>query len=53
MQVGFFLLKQIDRALAGLAVDALIGDGIEPFSGGGIEGVEVRDIEAGEEIFFT
>ena len=34
----------------GLAVDAHVGDGVEPVSGGGVERAEVGDVESGEEV---
>ena len=34
----------------GLAVDAHIGDGVEPVAGGGVERAEVGDVESGEEV---
>ena len=35
----------------GLAVDAHVGDGVEPVAGGGVERAEVGDVESGEEVF--
>ena len=43
--------EQLDGRFAGLAVDAHVGDGVEPLAGGRIEVAEVGDFEAGEEIF--
>ena len=34
----------------GLAVDAHVGDGVEPVAGGGVERAEVGDVESGEEV---
>ena len=50
-KVGLFLLEQLDGLFSGFAVDADVGDFIQPDCGGGIDGVEVREVEAGEEIF--
>ena len=42
--------EQVNGTLSGLAVDAHIGDAIEPASRGGIHRAEVRDVESGEEV---
>ena len=36
----------------GFAVQAHIGDGVEPLPGGGIEGAEVGDLQTGEKVLF-
>jgi len=48
-----FFLKQIDGALVRLAVNTDIGDGLKPYLGGGVDGAEVGEVEAIQEIFLT
>ena len=47
-----FLQQQIDGSLLCLAVDAHVGDGIEPDLCGGLDGSELGQLEAVEEILF-
>ena len=51
LQPVTFLLEEVDGTAVGLAVDAHVGDGIEPLAGGRVEVAEVGDFEAGEEVF--
>ena len=51
-QVGLFTVPKLDGRCAGFAVDADIGDGVEPVLGGGGEHAEVGDVEAVQEILF-
>src|SRR5215469_17849117 len=46
------LPQQIDRSLLCLAVDAHVGDRIEPDLCGGVDGGEFGELEAVEEILF-
>ena len=52
-QIRLFLLPQLGRWLAGFAMDADIGDGIEPLLGGGVKSTEGGQVETGEEVFFN
>jgi len=49
--MGLFLLEQVDGLFSRFAVDADVGDLVQPDSGGGIQGLEVRDVESGQEVF--
>ena len=46
MELGELFVEQFDRETSSLAVEALIGDGVEPLACGGVEDVEVGDVEA-------
>ncbi len=47
---GLLFFEQIHWPLVGLPVDAHIGDGIEPKLGGGVDGAEIEQLEAIEEV---
>ena len=44
------LREQIDGPLLGLAVDAHVGDGVEPHLCGGLKGTEIGRLEPVQEI---
>jgi hypothetical protein len=52
-QMRTLLGKQIDGALLHLAVDAHVGDGIEPDLRGGLNGAELGQLQSAQEIFLT
>ena len=45
-------VEPVDGTLLGLAMDAHVGDGVEPVPARGVQGVEVGEVESGEEILF-
>ena len=51
-QQRLFLEEAFDRFAAGLAVNADVGDGVQPLAGGGIDGGKGRDVQAVEKVLF-
>src|SRR5262249_30597148 len=52
LQMGLFLRKQIDGTLMRLAVDAHVGDGVEPDLGSGLDGAELGQLQPAQEVLF-
>ena len=46
-------LQHVDGALMRLAVDAHIGDGVEPDLRGGLDGAELGQLESSKKFFLT
>ena len=52
LEAGFFFFEHFQGFSSGLPMDAHIGNGIEPETRGGIDGLEGGRLEPGKEIFF-
>src|SRR5262245_38859192 len=51
-QMWTLLRKQIDGPLMGLAVDAHVGDGVEPDLRGRLNGAKIGELEPAQEVLF-
>jgi hypothetical protein len=51
MELGALFLEEIDGSSVCLAVDAHVGDGVEPDARSGVDGAEVSELEAVQEVF--